>query len=63
MPTGSPSGESDVREDGGDTGRPSGEDHEVREAMEAVPLTEDDPDLQFLIKIILMTTGLDTEST
>jgi hypothetical protein len=31
--------------------------------MEALPVTEDDPDLQFLIKIILMTTGLDTEST
>ena len=25
--------------------------------MEAVPVTEDDPDLQFLIKIVLTTTG------
>jgi hypothetical protein len=31
--------------------------------MEALAVIENDPDLQFLIKTILTTTGLDTEST
>jgi hypothetical protein len=30
--------------------------------MEALAVTEDHPDIQFLIKTILMTTGLDTKS-